>query len=50
MRLLLVYSKDLSRGVEGPSDQKLEMNAGILEPTEAVAGKHLCLSRPKGLK
>lgn len=50
MGLPLVYSKGLSRGVEGPSDQKLLMNTGILEPTEVLAGNHRHLSRPKGLK
>lgn len=36
-------------GVEGTSDQKLEMNTEILEPTEVVTSNHLCLSRTKGL-
>lgn len=48
--LPFVYSKGLSRGVEGPSDQKLKMSTGILEPIEVVRSKHLCQFRPKGLK
>lgn len=48
MGLPLVYSKGLSGGVEGRSDQKLEMNTE-LEPIEVVASNHLCLPRTKRL-